>query len=38
MRIMKNGKRESVEGIEQPNQKCIRMLGEKENYNYLGIS
>ena len=34
---MKSGKRESVERIERPNKECFRTLGEKENYNYLGI-
>ena len=34
---MKSGKRESVKGIEQPNQGCIGTLGEKENYKYLEI-
>ena len=33
----KSGKRETAEGIEQPNEKTIRTLGEKENYNYLEI-
>ena len=34
---MKSGKRESAEGTELPNQECIRTLGEKENFKYLGI-
>ena len=34
---MKSGKRKSAEGKEMRNQKCIRMLREKENYKYLGI-
>ena len=34
---MKSGKREITEAIELPNQERIRMLGEKENYMYLGI-
>ena len=34
MLTMKKKKiRETTEGIEQPNQKNIRTLGEKENYN-----
>ena len=37
MFIMKSGKRQTTEGIELPNQESIRMLGEKENYKYLGI-
>ena len=37
MLIMKNGKRETTKGIEEPNQGCIRTLGEKENYMYLEI-
>ena len=32
-----NGKRNTTERIEQPNQEIIRTLGEKENYKYLGI-
>ena len=35
--IKKNGKRQTKEGIEQPNRESIRMLGEKENYKYLEI-
>ena len=34
---MKSGKRGTVEGIELLNQESIRLLGEKENYKYLGI-
>ena len=34
---MKSGKREIVEGTEQPHQKSIRTLGEKENHKYLEI-
>ena len=37
MLIMKSGKRESINGIELPNQNKINSLGEKENYKYLGI-
>ena len=37
MVIMKRRKRESAEGLEIPNQECIRKFGEKENYKYLGI-
>ena len=37
MLIMKSGKSQIIEGIELPNQERIRILGEKENYNYLGI-
>ena len=37
MPIMKIGKRESMIGIEQSNQECIRTLDEKEYYKYLGI-
>ena len=35
MLIMKSGKSEATEGIELPNQKSIKILGEQENYNYL---
>ena len=31
MMILKSGKREIVEGIELPNQECIRTFGKKEN-------
>ena len=37
MLIMKNGKRETRERTELPNQESIRTLGEKENRKYLGI-
>ena len=37
MLIMKCGKRETMEGIELPNLENTRMLGEQENYWYLGI-
>ena len=37
MLIMESGKRETMEGVELPNQKSIRMLGEKVDYKYLGI-
>ena len=37
MLIIKNGRRQLTEGIELPNQERIRMFGEKETYNYLGI-
>ena len=37
MLIMKKGKKETVETIELLNQESIRMLGEIENYKYLGI-
>ena len=35
--IIKSGKWETRIGKEQPNQKSIRMLGQKENYKNLGI-
>ena len=35
--IIKSGKIIIMEGIELPNQERIRMLGEKENYKYLGL-
>ena len=35
--IRKCGKREITDEIEQPNKVRIRMLGEQENYKYLGI-
>ena len=35
--IIKIERRIKVEGIELPNQKNIRTLGEKEKYSYLGI-
>ena len=34
---MKNGKREKTEGIKLPNREGIKILGEMENYKYLGI-
>ena len=34
---MKSDKRHITEGVELPNQKIIRTLGEKDNYKYLGI-
>ena len=34
---MNNGTRQIIEGIELPNQERIRTVGEKENYNYLGM-
>ena len=37
MLIIKSGKRQITEGIEQPNQQRIRMLREKKTYLYLGI-
>ena len=37
MLIMKSGERELPEGIQLPNQKNIKTLGEKENCKYLGI-
>ena len=36
MLVMKKGKK-ITEGIELPSQDKIRILGEKENYKYLGI-
>ena len=38
MLVMKSGKRHPTYRMELPNQDKIRMLGEKENYKYLGIS
>ena len=35
--IMKSGKRQLVERIEQPNQEKIRTLGGNETYKYLGM-
>ena len=35
--IMKNGKRETMERIELPNQERIGTLVENENYKYQGI-
>ena len=37
MLIIKSGKMQIKEGIEFPNQKRFRTLGEKENNKYLGI-
>ena len=37
MLIMKSGKQHMTNGMELPNQKKIRTLGEKETYKYLGI-
>ena len=37
MLITSSGKWQMTEGIEQPNQEKIRILGEKENYKYLAI-
>ena len=37
MFIRKSGKRQRTERLELPIQERIRMLGEKENYKYLGI-
>ena len=37
MLIMKSGKWQTTEEIEQPNQEKIRTLREKETYRYLGI-
>ena len=34
MLIIKSGERETIKEIELPNQKNVRTLGEKENYNY----
>ena len=35
--IMKEGKREIMEGIALSNHECTGALWEKENYKYLGI-
>ena len=35
--IMKREKRETVEGIELPNEEMVRTLGKNENYKYLRI-
>ena len=35
--VMKISKWHLMDGMELPNQDKIRMLGEKENYKYLGI-
>ena len=37
MFIMKSGKGNITDGIELLNQERIRMLREKENYNFIGI-
>ena len=37
MLIMKSGKRQTMKGIELPNQERIRMLGAKESYKFLGV-
>ena len=37
MLVMKNGKQQLTEGMEQPNQDNIRTLGEKETYKQMGI-
>ena len=37
MPIMKSGNQLITEGVELPNQKAIRTIGEKETYKYLGI-
>ena len=37
MLIVKSGKWQMTEGIEQPNQEKIRTLRDKENYKYLRI-
>ena len=34
---MKNGKRDTMDEIEQPNEERIGTLKEKENYQNLGI-
>ena len=34
---MKSGKRGTSKRIKLPNQERIRILGQKENYKYLGI-
>ena len=36
MFILRSRKRQITEGIELPNQKCNRTLGERETYKYLG--
>ena len=35
--VMKIDKRHLTDGMEMSNQEKIKMLGEKETYNYLGI-
>ena len=37
MLIMKRIKREIIKAIDMPDPERIRTLGEKENYEYLGI-
>ena len=37
MLIMRSGKWQMMEGMEQPNQEKIRMRREKETYKYLEI-
>ena len=37
MLIIRSGKRQMTEGMEQPYQEKIRTLREKENYKYLGL-
>ena len=37
MLVMKSSKQHITEVVEQLNQIIIRMLGEKETYEYLGI-
>ena len=37
MLVMKSGKRQLTDGMEQPNQDKIETLAEKETYKYLGI-
>ena len=37
MLVMKMGKRNMTDGMEQPNQDKIRTLRENETYKYLGI-
>ena len=37
MLIIKSGKWENLDEIEQPNQESIKMIWEKKNYKYLGI-
>ena len=37
MQKMKSGKKETTEGIEQPNKKSTRTLEKKENYECLRL-
>ena len=37
MLVMKSGKQQLTDGMEQPNQDKIRTLAENETYKYLGI-